>query len=165
LRLTAVWEKEYRQFCKRNLEGGDNVYVWADGARLLGGGAGGVACGADNAMGATRRPSARQAIQACKAMRSGRCFFDFPAEHWKHLWMGNPIESSFATGRLRQRVTKGAGSRTKALTMAFKLRMLAQERCLAQGCPSAIPVRVGVWFVDGAQIEYHEDEDNRKEAA
>lgn len=45
--------------------------------------------------------------------------FDFPAEHWKHLRTTNVIESPFATVRLRQRVTKGAGNRTKALTMAF----------------------------------------------
>lgn len=46
-------------------------------------------------------------------------FFDFPAEHWKHLRTSNVIESPFATVRLRQQVTKGAGSRTKALLMAY----------------------------------------------
>jgi len=46
-------------------------------------------------------------------------FFDFPAEHWKHLRTSNVIESPFATVRLRQRVTKGAGSRTKGLLMAY----------------------------------------------
>ena len=45
--------------------------------------------------------------------------FDFPAEHWKHIRSTNVIESAFATVRLRQRVTKGAGSRSKGLTMAF----------------------------------------------
>ena len=40
-------------------------------------------------------------------------FFDFPAEHWKHLRTSNVIESPFATVRLRKRVTKGAGSRTQ----------------------------------------------------
>jgi hypothetical protein len=34
VRLTAVWEEKYRQFCKRSLEGGDNVYVWADGVHF-----------------------------------------------------------------------------------------------------------------------------------
>jgi hypothetical protein len=48
-------------------------------------------------------------------------FFDFPAEHWKHLRTGNVIESPPATVRLRQRVTKGAGSRTKGLLLAYKL--------------------------------------------
>ena len=40
-------------------------------------------------------------------------FFDFPAEHWLHIRSTNAIESSFATVRLRTRVTKGAGSRSK----------------------------------------------------
>ena len=48
-------------------------------------------------------------------------FYDFPAEHWEHIRTANPIESAFATVRLRQRVTKGAGSRSKALLMAYKL--------------------------------------------
>ena len=47
-------------------------------------------------------------------------FFDFPAEHWVHLRTANVIESPFATVRLRQRVTKGAGSRAKGLLMAFR---------------------------------------------
>jgi putative transposase len=42
-------------------------------------------------------------------------FFDFPAEHWIHLHTTNPVEPSFSTVRLRQRVTKGGGSRTKEL--------------------------------------------------
>jgi putative transposase len=49
-------------------------------------------------------------------------------EHWKHLRTSNQIESVFATAQLRQRVTKGAGNRTKAVTMAFKLIDMA-ERC------------------------------------
>ena len=55
-------------------------------------------------------------------------FFDFPAEHWKHLRTSNIVESPFATVRLRQRVTKGPGSRNKGLTMAFKLLEMAQNR-------------------------------------
>ena len=54
-------------------------------------------------------------------------FFDFPAEHWQHLRATNAVESTFATVKLRQRVTKGAGSRTKALLMAFKLIDMAQN--------------------------------------
>jgi len=42
-------------------------------------------------------------------------FFDFPAEHCKHLGTTNVVESPFATAGLRQRVTKGAGSRKKGL--------------------------------------------------
>ena len=48
-------------------------------------------------------------------------FFDHPAEHWVHLRTTNPIESTFATVRLRQRVTKGPGSRAAGIAMAFKL--------------------------------------------
>ena len=55
-------------------------------------------------------------------------FFDFPAEHWVHLRTGNVIESPFATVRLRQRVTKGAGSRQKGLLMAFQLLAMAVRR-------------------------------------
>ena len=47
--------------------------------------------------------------------------YDFPAEHWRHLRTTNPIESTFATVRLRTRVTKGAGSKDAALAMAYKL--------------------------------------------
>ncbi len=55
-------------------------------------------------------------------------FYDFPAEHWRHLRTSNAIESSFATVKLRTRVTKGAGSKKAALAMAYKLMDAAQER-------------------------------------
>ena len=48
-------------------------------------------------------------------------FYDFPAEHWIHLRTTNPIESTFSTVRLRTKVTRGAGSRSAALAMTFKL--------------------------------------------
>jgi putative transposase len=79
-------------------------------------------------------------------------FFDFPAEHWKHLRTTNVIESAFATVRLRQRVTKGAGSRTKGLLMAFKLLDMAQQRWRRLDGAALLPVvRAGVKFVDGVQ--------------
>ena len=59
-------------------------------------------------------------------------FFSYPAEHWTHLRTTNLIESPFATVRLRQRVTKGAGSRTKGLLMAFKLLEMAQHLTIAR---------------------------------
>ena len=55
-------------------------------------------------------------------------FFDFPAEHWVHLKTSNIIESTFATVRLRTKVTKGPGSRAAGLAMAFKLIESAQDR-------------------------------------
>lgn len=54
-------------------------------------------------------------------------FYDFPAEHWMHLRTTNPIESTFATIRLRQRKTKGSGTRRASLTMMFKLAQSAQK--------------------------------------
>src|SRR5699024_12031552 len=48
-------------------------------------------------------------------------FYNYPAQHWIHLRTTNPIESTFATVRLRQRVTKGPGSRAAGVAMAFKL--------------------------------------------
>jgi transposase-like protein len=79
-------------------------------------------------------------------------FFDFPAEHWKHLRTSNVIESPFATVRLRQRVTKGAGSRTKGLLMAYKLLDMAQARWRRLDGAHLLPlVQAGITFVDGVQ--------------
>ena len=81
-------------------------------------------------------------------------FFDFPAEHWKHLRTSNVIESPFATVRLRQRVTKGAGSRTKGLLMAYKLLDMAQARWRRLNGAHLLPlVRAGIVFVHGVQQE------------
>jgi putative transposase len=55
-------------------------------------------------------------------------FFDFPAEHWVHIRTTNPIESLFATIRLRTKRTKGHGSAKAALSMAFKLAQCAEKK-------------------------------------
>ncbi len=79
-------------------------------------------------------------------------FFDFPAEHWKHLRTTNVIESPFATVRLRERATRGAGSRTKGLLMAFKLLDMAQLHWRRLDGAHLLPlVRAGVKFVDGVR--------------
>jgi len=77
-------------------------------------------------------------------------FYDFPAEHWAHLRTTNPIESTFATVRLRTAKTKGCGSRQACLTMVFKLAQSAEKgwRKL-NGCALAKEVSQGVVFVDG----------------
>ena len=62
-------------------------------------------------------------------------FFDYPAEHWVHLRTTNPIESTFATVRLRTKVTKGPGSKAAGIAMAFKLIQAAQERWRAVNAP------------------------------
>ena len=54
-------------------------------------------------------------------------FYDFPAPHWAHLRTTNPIESTFATIRLRHRRTKGSGSRRSSLAMMFKLAESASK--------------------------------------
>ena len=87
-------------------------------------------------------------------------FFDFPAEHWKHLRTSNVIESTFATVRLRTRVTKGPGCRSKALTMAFKLLQQAQARWRRLDGHQLLPlVRARVKFVDGVRQERNKSEE------
>jgi len=77
-------------------------------------------------------------------------FYDFPAEHWVHLRTTNPIESTFATVRLRHRRTKGSGSRTACLTMVFKLAQAAEKRWRRLNGSALLPdVIRGVRFEDG----------------
>jgi putative transposase len=81
-------------------------------------------------------------------------FYDYPAEHWIHLRTTNPIESTFATVRLRQRVTKGPGSRAAGVAMAFKLIESAQARWRAVNAPHLVPlVRAGARFEKGILVE------------
>jgi putative transposase len=81
-------------------------------------------------------------------------FYDFPAEHWVHLRTTNPIESTFATVRLRQRVTKGPGSRAAGVAMAFKLIESAQRRWRLVNAPHLVAlVRAGAEFKDGKLVE------------
>jgi len=81
-------------------------------------------------------------------------FYDYPAEHWVHLRTTNPIESTFATVRLRQRVTKGPGSRSAGVAMAFKLIESAQARWRAVNAPHLVAlVRAGARFERGILIE------------
>jgi putative transposase len=77
-------------------------------------------------------------------------FFDFPVEHWKHLRTTNAIESTFATVRLRQRTTKGPGSRAAGVAMAYKLMDAAQHRWRRiNGHERVALVRAGATFIDG----------------
>lgn len=92
--------------------------------------------------------------------------YDFPAQHWVHIRTTNPIESSFATVRLRQRVTKGAGSRIKGLTMAYKLLDMAQARWRRITAAQLVPlVRAGVQFKDGIKVERSSSADSSEEKA
>ena len=91
---------------------------------------------------------------ACECLKNDReelmAFYDFPAEHWKHLRTTNPIESTFATIRLRHRRTKGSGTRQASLTMMFKLGQAAQKRWKRlNGHEQIVLLFQGRKFVDG----------------
>src|SRR6516225_2801943 len=92
--------------------------------------------------------------EACECLVKDRevllTFYDFPAEQWKHLRTTNPIESAFATIRLRHRRTKGSGTRKASLTMMFKLAQAAQKRWhRLNGSEQITLVLEGRVFVDG----------------
>jgi transposase-like protein len=77
-------------------------------------------------------------------------FYDFPAEHWRHLRTTNPIESTFATVRLRHRRTKGNGSRRACLAMVWRLCQSAERRWRRLNGHELIhDVIAGVTFTDG----------------
>ena len=95
---------------------------------------------------------------ACQCLKKDRdvllAFYDFPAEHWKHLRTTNPIESTFSTIRLRHRRTKGSGSRRTCLAMMFKLAQSAQKRRRRlNGHEQITPLLQGKKFVNGIMQE------------
>jgi putative transposase len=80
-------------------------------------------------------------------------FYDFPAEHWVHLRTTNPIESTFATVRLRTKRTKGSGSRMACLTMVYKPMQSASKKWRLLNGSELIPeVLQGVPFIDGIKV-------------
>jgi putative transposase len=88
-------------------------------------------------------------------------FYDYPAEHWRHLRTSNVIESSFATVKLRTRVIKGAGSKKAALSMAYKLLDAAQERWRRfNGHELVSDVLDGAKFKDGERFTDDDNNDN-----
>jgi putative transposase len=94
--------------------------------------------------------------KACECLEKDReellTFYDFPAEHWKHLRTTNPIESVFATVRLRHKRTKGNGSRKACLAMVHQLMLSAAKRWrLLNGSDLLPDVIAGVQFTDGVK--------------
>jgi putative transposase len=79
-------------------------------------------------------------------------FYQFPAEHWQHIRTTNPIESTFATVRLRTDKTRGCLSRTTALTMAFQLVRCAEKTWRRlRGYHRLAEIIAGIEFIDGAK--------------
>ena len=98
--------------------------------------------------------------KACACLAKDReellTFYDFPAEHWKHLRTTNPIESVFATVRLRHRRTKGSGSRNACLAMVHQLIQSAANRWRLLSSSNLLPdVIAGVQFTDGVKSQEH----------
>jgi len=95
---------------------------------------------------------------ACNCLTKDRdvllTFYDFPAEHWSHLRTTNPIESTFATIRLRHRRTKGNGTRRASLAMMFKLAQAASKKWRRLNCHEKIALVIeGRTFKDGLMQE------------
>lgn len=81
-------------------------------------------------------------------------FYNYPAEHWRHIRSTNPIESTFATVRLRTNKTKGCGSIPATVTMVFKLMQSAQRRWQKlHGHEKAADVWTGIKYEDGVKVE------------
>ena len=88
-------------------------------------------------------------------------FFHYPAQHWQHIRTTNPIESSFATVKLRTRVTKGAGSKETAAVMAFKLLDECQKKWRKlRGHEELENLLKGLEYKDGVmvtpEVKHHE---------
>jgi transposase-like protein len=87
-------------------------------------------------------------------------FFHYPAMHWQHIRTTNPIESSFATVKLRTKVTKGAGSKETAAVMAFKLLSECQKKWRKlRGHHEFANLLKGLEYKDGVMVprdQHHE---------
>jgi putative transposase len=95
--------------------------------------------------------------KACACLQKDKeemlAFYDFPAQHWSHIRSTNPIESTFATVRLRTKRTKGCGSRTATLTMVFKLALAAQAKWRRINAPQVLgKIMGGLRFEDGEEV-------------
>lgn len=89
-------------------------------------------------------------------------FYNYPAENWHHIRTANPVESVFATVRLRTAKTRNCGSRTTTLAMAFKLMETAQKKWIRlRGYKLLAEVILGIEFVNGVK----QNTDQKQKAA
>lgn len=88
-------------------------------------------------------------------------FFNYPALHWRNIRTTNPIESAFATVKLRTRSTKGAGSTKSAQSMAFKLLKEAEKKWKTlNGKVDLTNIKNGVEYIDGIMITDHQNQEH-----
>ena len=157
-RLKQSWSDEHRQWSQRDLSQSRYVYWWADGVysnvRM------------DDRLcllviiGVTEQ--GRKELVAMERLRKDKeellTFYDFPAEHWLHIRTTNPIESTFATVRLRTKRASNCGSRETTLAMVYKLLETAQKRWKRiRGFNLLTPVVNNVQFKDGEQVMEQSD--------
>ena len=103
-------------------------------------------------------PAAMRCLEKDKAEMLA--FYDFPAEHWPHIRTTNPIESAFATIRLRTNKTKSCGSRKTTLAMTYKLATTAQKNWRRlRGFKKLADVIQGVKFKDGEPVRQDQKQD------
>jgi putative transposase len=100
--------------------------------------------------------------KAMECLRKDRtellAFYNFPAEHWVHIRTTNPIESTFATVRLRSKRSRNCGSRETTLTMVFKLLGCAEKRWRKfKGFGKLELVINNVQFIDGEMVKSKDD--------
>jgi len=95
-----------------------------------------------------------KAVESPKDRETLLTFYDFPAEHWKHLRTTNPVESTREPVRLRTDKTRNCGSRITVLSMVFRLFLSAERRWRRlDGVSRLTEVMQGVKFVDGIREE------------
>jgi transposase-like protein len=86
-------------------------------------------------------------------------FYDLPAEHWSHIRTTNPVESTFATVRLRTAKTRGCVSRNTILALVFRLGLSAQKHWIRlRGFQQLGKLIQGVKFSDGVAVAMNEEE-------
>src|SRR5204863_256408 len=135
-RLKEAWSEEYGRWSKRDLSAKRYVYFWVDGIV--------------EAWGIKYDKAVECLIKDRGALLA---FYDFPAEHWKHLRTTNVIESSFATVRHRTVRSKGCLSNKTALAMIFKLAEAAEKSWRRLNGHNQLPkIILGIKFTDGIEV-------------